>query len=487
MAVKFSEFSPKQLITDVTEVVGYLQGSQLNVRIPPGNLDTTYVVSTINSGPTPAIKLQGTKPNQPAIVASTINLTGSGATLLNGNGSTSIDFASTKYSLTATDTSPAGTVPLILRGTEGGDAGDDIVNLVGAGSVQLTATGNTITIDGFSAGDVESINLGVVDNSTGTPLVITGTGSGPYTGAVTIASKVYAGNNNIGIVPGGSGNVSSVFLNGTGTWTTPPNTITTVVAGIGVSVTGTSTSPEVNIDYAGADNAILGAAAATVVAADTIWFSDATDTTIKKGLVSDLPFNETLDEVTTAGSTTANTINVGGGTASTPGYGINTDPNTGMFSNGADILGLATGGVAALTVDATQNATFNSLGAVTLASGTTANRNDAAIIPTAVDGMIRYNTTTNGFEGYINGAWGSIGGSTTRTKQAHTISGATQTDLTLNVAPSPNTTAYVDLYISGVYQAAASYTISGTTLALVQSPGTVYFPQGSVVETIVQS
>ena len=481
MAVKFSEFSPKQLITDVTEVVGYLQGSQLNVRIPPGNLDTTYVVSTINSGPTPAIKLQGTKPNQPAIVASTINLTGSGATLLNGNGSTSIDFASTKYSLTATDTSPAGTVPLILRGTEGGDAGDDIVNLVGAGSVQLTATGNTITIDGFSAGDVESINLGVVDNSTGTPLVITGTGSGPYTGAVTIASKVYAGNNNIGIVPGGSGNVSSVFLNGTGTWTTPPNTITTVVAGIGVSVTGTSTSPEVNIDYAGADNAILRAGDATVAAADTIWFSDDTDTTIKKGVVSDLPFSETLQEVCTAGNTTTTAILAGDGTVSLPSLAFTTEPDTGMYRSAANALALVTGGAAALTIDANQNGTFNSTGATTLPVG------DDAARPTPANGMIRYSTTANGFEGYINGAWGSIGGSTTRTKQAHTISGATQTDLTLNVAPSPNTTAYVDLYISGVYQAAASYTISGTTLALVQSPGTVYFPQGSVVETIVQS
>jgi hypothetical protein len=482
MAVKFSEFSPKQLITDVTEVVGYLQGSQLNVRIPPGNLDTTYVVSTINSGPTPAIKLQGTKPNQPAIVASTINLTGSGATLLNGNGSTSIDFASTTYALTATDTSPAGTVPLVLGKTGGGDlSGDNTVNLVGAGSVQLTATGNTITIDGFSAGDVESINLGVVDNSTGTPLVITGTGSGPYTGAVTIASKVYAGNNNIGIVPGGSGNVSSVFLNGTGTWTTPPNTITTVVAGIGVSVTGTSTSPEVNIDYAGADNAILRAGDATVAAADTIWFSDATDTTIKKGVVSDLPFSETLQEVCTAGNTTTTAILAGDGTVSLPSLAFTTEPDTGMYRSAANALALVTGGAAALTIDANQNATFNSTGATTLPVG------DDAARPTPANGMIRYSTTANGFEGYINGAWGSIGGSTTRTKQAHTISGATETDLTLNVAPSPNTTAYVDLYISGVYQAAASYTISGTTLALVQSPGTVYFPQGSVVETIVQS
>jgi hypothetical protein len=121
-----------------------------------------------------------------------------------------------------------------------------------------------------------------------------------------------------------------------------------------------------------------------------------------------------------------------------------------MFQGGADILGIATGGVAGLTVDATQNATFNSLGAVTLASGTTANRNDAAIIPTAVNGMIRYNTTTNGFEGYINGAWGSIGGGVTITKEQETGDGTT-TDFTLTTAAGC-TVDNLAIYISGVYQ-----------------------------------
>ena len=448
MAVKFSDFTQKQdASVDVTNMVGYLATGELNIMIPPANLDTTYAVSTGNAGASPTISIQGTKPGQAAAIApSTVSLTGSGATLLAGNGTTTIDFASTTYALAAgVNADPAVNTPVTLTGLAGGDAHTDTVNLIGTGTVEVTSDGSVITING-GINDVTSVNLGTVaSNTTGLAGSLTIT---PNTGAVTIASNTYNGGNNIGIVP--SGGLATTFLQGDGNWATPTDTITTVVAGIGISVTGTGTSPEVNIDYAGADNAILAASSATVVAADTIWFSDATDTTIKKGLVSDLPFNETLDEITTAGNTTANIINVGGGTASNPGYGINSDPNTGMFSNGADILGLATGGAAALTVDATQNATFNSLGAVTLASGTTANRNDAAIIPTAVDGMIRYNTTTNGFEGYINGAWGSIGGGVTITKEQET-GDATTTDFTLTTAAGC-TVDNLAIYISGVYQ-----------------------------------
>ena len=67
-------------------------------------------------------------------------------------------------------------------------------------------------------------------------------------------------------------------------------TVTSVAAGTGISVTGTpSVTPTVNILYAGATNAILAATTATPVAADTLWFSDATDSTIKKALISSFP------------------------------------------------------------------------------------------------------------------------------------------------------------------------------------------------------
>ena len=67
-------------------------------------------------------------------------------------------------------------------------------------------------------------------------------------------------------------------------------TVTSVGGGTGITVTGTATvNPTVNITYAGAANAILAATTDTPVGADTLWFSDATDSTIKKALISSFP------------------------------------------------------------------------------------------------------------------------------------------------------------------------------------------------------
>ncbi|HBY69422.1 MAG TPA: hypothetical protein DEG69_17760 [Flavobacteriaceae bacterium] len=398
MAVKFSQFTPATDFAAVDNIVGY--AGTANIQIPPANLDTTYRLSTQQATNDVDLRLTGTKA---------------------GTAGTTEDVkfvAGTAISLTA---------------------GSDQMTIANTGVTSFTnSNGTYISAATANSNATGAVTTGVIDLS-----AVDGTSD---------STTRFLSKDNTWDVPA----YSSAFANwtvsdGSNSSTVSSGEIVTFTGGTGITSTESSRTVTLAIDYAGADNAILAASAATVVAADTIWFSDATDTTIKKGLVSDLPFNETLDEVTTAGNTTANTINVGGGTASVPGYGINNDPNTGMFSNGADILGLATGGAAALTVDATQNATFNSLGAVTLASGTTANRNDAAIIPTAVDGMIRYNTTTNGFEGYINGAWGSIGGGVTIDKKQFPGTGS-QTVFNLASTAAGLTVNNLAIYISGVYQ-----------------------------------
>ena len=84
-------------------------------------------------------------------------------------------------------------------------------------------------------------------------------------------------------------------------------TVTSVGGGTGITITGTaSVNPTVNITYAGAANAILAATTATPVGADTLWFSDATDSTIKKALISSFPgfgADGTVTSVATANST----------------------------------------------------------------------------------------------------------------------------------------------------------------------------------------
>ena len=80
-------------------------------------------------------------------------------------------------------------------------------------------------------------------------------------------------------------------------------TVTSVSGGTGITVSGSATvTPTVNIDYAGSDNAILAATAATPVAADTVWFSDATDSTIKRALISAMPGFGKDGTVTSVGS-----------------------------------------------------------------------------------------------------------------------------------------------------------------------------------------
>jgi len=65
--------------------------------------------------------------------------------------------------------------------------------------------------------------------------------------------------------------------------------VDSVTAGNGINITGTAQDPVVNIDYAGVDNAILVVPTAPITNQDYLWFSDVTDDSIKKVLVSDLP------------------------------------------------------------------------------------------------------------------------------------------------------------------------------------------------------
>ena len=226
MAVKFSDFTQKQdASVDVTNMVGYLATGELNIMIPPANLDTTYAVSTGNAGASPTISIQGTKPGQAAAIApSTVSLTGSGATLLAGNGTTTIDFASTTYALAAgVNADPAVNTPVTLTGLAGGDAHTDTVNLIGTGTVQITSTGGVITIDGGSAGDVTSFT-----NANGGTFVAYGTVNTDATGAVTIGD--------VDLTASGTASATT-FLRGDNQWATPPSGSGTVTS-VGTTTTG---------------------------------------------------------------------------------------------------------------------------------------------------------------------------------------------------------------------------------------------------------
>ena len=112
------------------------------------------------------------------------------------------------------------------------------------------------------------------------------------------------------------------------------------------------------------------------------------------------------------------TVNQGSGTLTTAGglaaYVPFIDGNTLKIQNAANngqvTLGdvsLTNFGHASLSSENTftARATFNVTSSITLPSGTTAQRDGSPAV-----GMIRHNSQTNTFEGYNNGAWGSLSG-----------------------------------------------------------------------------
>ena len=95
-----------------------------------------------------------------------------------------------------------------------------------------------------------------------------------------------------------------------------------------------------------------------------------------------------------------------------PGPIGNTSASTGAFTTltttGNVTLGDASADEVthnAQTVNIPNNLIYSGTGAITQAVGTTAQRPGSP-----AEGMFRYNSTTDEFEGYADGAWGSIGG-----------------------------------------------------------------------------
>ncbi len=150
-------------------------------------------------------------------------------------------------------------------------------------------------------------NGGWVDIQTGTDgnttYDLSGVGSTNGSAGVRLAGSDGT-NDDVLIVGAGTVGVtrSGNTLTVTGT-DSAAGTVTSVSGGTGITITGSaSVTPTVNIDYAGADNAILVATTATPVGTDTVWFSDATDSTIKKALISAMPGFGKDGTVTSVGS-----------------------------------------------------------------------------------------------------------------------------------------------------------------------------------------
>ena len=126
-----------------------------------------------------------------------------------------------------------------------------------------------------------------------------------------------------------------------------------------------------------------------------------------------ISLNSNLDDIDAIFSATgtAVSLNIDGGDIASAVV-INKSPVvtlTGDITGSATLTNLASASIATtLTTSISptfQNLTLSGTDSIKVPAGTTAQRNGSA-----VNGMFRYNTTTNEFEGYQNNAWGAIGG-----------------------------------------------------------------------------
>jgi hypothetical protein len=128
-------------------------------------------------------------------------------------------------------------------------------------------------------------------------------------------------------------------------------------------------------------------------------------------------FNNAVDVVDVltyfSGTVVSSAATITGGTINSTTIGASTASSgrfTTLEATGNTTLGDASGDTITLnaaTASIPNNLNFSGTGTIRLPNGTTGQR------PTPADGMIRYNTSTSGFEGYAAGDWGSIGGGAT--------------------------------------------------------------------------
>ena len=152
--------------------------------------------------------------------------------------------------------------------------------------------------------------------------------------------------------------------------------------------------------------------------------------------------------------TTDNDVLTSGGKVITDGLGNSTGVT--LDTNG-NIIATGTATVAGLHI--------NSTGAVEMPAGTDGER------PSAVAGMLRFNTTTNGFEGYDGTEWGAIGGSSGSEINIDNFNGDGSTTV-FNLSQSVDNENVTQVYIDGVYQQKDTYSVVGTAITFSEAPPT---------------
>jgi hypothetical protein len=335
MAVKFSQFTPETVAANVTEIVGYTATGDLNVRIPPANLDTLVTSDTAQVGTSATYTLSGTKTGTSTTTDLTTYTVPANSGMALTAGTNTIAFDATSYSLASTDSVVGNnSVPVNLTGTGGGDSGVDTVTIVGTGTVQVSSATNTITIDGGSTGDVTSFT-----NSNGGSFVAYGTVNTAATGPVTIGD--------VDLTASGTASATT-FLRGDNQWATPIDTDTTYDLETTTVANGQTNVPVTLASAAGDDTLNLLGAGTVTIGSD----SGTGLITITGGGVGDVT---SINTATSGVSSTANPITLTGTAGAGPFTGAITVASN-AYAGGADVGHVPSGGSAGEYLDGASGA-----------------------------------------------------------------------------------------------------------------------------------
>ena len=508
MAVKFSQFTPETVAANVTEIVGYTATGDLNVRIPPANLDTLVTSDTAQVGTSATYTLSGTKTGTSTTTDLTTYTVPANSGMALTAGTNTIAFDATSYSLASTDSVVGNnSVPVNLTGTGGGDSGVDTVTIVGTGTVQVSSATNTITIDGGSTGDVTSFSSTFGN-------YITGTTQTDAVGDVSIGTV------NLSAIDGTS-DANTKFLSKDNTWDVPTYTVDTTYT---LPITGSSA-------------AVTATLTGTTGTPDPVLITGGTNVTFSSITSAGFTIDAAAGGVTSVGLTeTGSALNITG----SPITGSGAFNIAGAGNSSQVILGdlslatLPTDTNTTYTVDipaATTNINLagsdGSNDAVTLSQGTDISltrisASEIQIASTATGGVSSVDETTPGtssgtpivvnpttgtvlvqsmaFDGAANvghvptsaavaqtthflradGTWQIAGGLPTKTVDTVTISGTSTNTLDVTSPTNPSGVEYIDVYINGVYQAKANATLSAKRLTLAAG----FYPDGAIIETV---
>ena len=172
-------------------------------------------------------------------------------------------------------------------------------------SIGITETGNALTITNSPITSSGNINIAGA-----------GTTSQYIRGDLSLATfpTIPTVNDNTITLSAGNG------LSGGGAFDLNQNSDETISFAVGSGTGIQVNSGSVQIDYAGTDNAILSATAATPAGADTMWFSDSDDNTIKKATITNILALAPQGDIT--GVTGSDGISVSSGTGPVPNVTI---------------------------------------------------------------------------------------------------------------------------------------------------------------------